>query len=34
VTAVASELDILRSAKLVLDHHGPDALIRNGVEIS
>jgi hypothetical protein len=26
VTAVVSELQILRSAKVVLDHHGPDAL--------
>jgi hypothetical protein len=24
---MVSELDILRSAKVVLDHHGPDALI-------
>jgi hypothetical protein len=24
---MVSDLDILRSAKLVLDHHGPDALI-------
>jgi hypothetical protein len=27
VTAVVSDLDVLRSAKLVLDYHGPDALI-------
>jgi hypothetical protein len=26
VTTVATELDILRGAKVVLDHHGPDAL--------
>jgi hypothetical protein len=24
---MVSELDILRSAKVVIDHHGPDALI-------
>jgi hypothetical protein len=27
MTAVVNDLDILRSAKLVIDHHGPDALI-------
>ena len=26
MTAVVTELDILRGAKVVLDHHGPDAL--------
>jgi hypothetical protein len=26
VTAVVNELDVLRGAKVVLDHHGPDAL--------
>jgi hypothetical protein len=26
VTAVVTELDILRGVRVVLDHHGPDAL--------